>query len=144
MRLELKSERRQTNSSTGFIWEMQCLDLVSNIIVVKRTNDKRRICIDFKKTKGMRLKKSYPHTNTILWYSIVRSSNLNFLVASSDYYQIKMHPRYTEKTSFIIWTEELSVIKSCHFVWKMQEDPIKYWWKKYTKLGRKMPRIICE
>ena len=70
--------------------------------MVKKANEKWRICVDFTDLNRACPKDSYPLPRIdILVDSTVRHQLLSFMDAFSEYNQIKMEEADQEKTSFV-------------------------------------------
>ena len=85
-----------------FIREVNYPNWVSNVVLVKKTNSKWRMCIDFKKLNKACPKDSYPLPRIDQLVDATLSHELlTFMDAFSDYNQIRMAPEDEEKTTFI-------------------------------------------
>ena len=86
----------------GFIREVYYLDWLANVVMVKKNNEKWRICVDFTDFNRACPKDSYPlpRIDTLV-DSTARHELLNFIDAFSGYNQIKMKEEDQEKTSFV-------------------------------------------
>ena len=86
----------------GFIREVYYLDWLANVVMVKKNNGKRRICIDFTDLNRACPKDSYPlpRIDTLV-DSTARHELLSFMDVFSGYNQIKMKEEDQEKTSFV-------------------------------------------
>ncbi|KAF5453882.1 hypothetical protein F2P56_023595 [Juglans regia] len=88
--------------ATGFIREAQYLAWLSNVVLVKKSNEKWRMCVDFTDLNKVCLKDSFPLlridmiVDTTTWHKI-----LSFMDAYSGYNQIRMNKTDQEKTIFI-------------------------------------------
>lgn len=77
----------------GFIQELQYFNWLSNVALVKKANEKWKMCIDF-----TNLNKAYPKANSSLPRidqvvdAVIGHEPLKFMDAYSGYNQIKMHP----------------------------------------------------
>jgi len=89
--------------SAGHIREIQYLEWLANVVLMKKANDKWRMCVDFTNLNKACPKDSYPLPSIdALVDSASGCKMLNFLDAFSGYNQIKMHPRDECKTAFMI------------------------------------------
>lgn len=86
----------------GFIREVEYLDWLANMVVVRKKNGKPVVCINFIDINMVRPKDSFTLSkikmmvDAMTWHEL-----LSFMDAYSDYNQIMMHPHNQEKTSFI-------------------------------------------
>ena len=88
--------------STGFIQEVYYPDWLANVVLVKKTNGKWRMCVDFTDLNKACLKDSFPLPRIDqLVDSTARYRLLTFMDAFSGYNQIKMVEEDQEKTTFI-------------------------------------------
>ena len=88
--------------SAGFIWEVYYPDWLTNVILVKKTNRKWRMCVDFTDLNKACSKDSFPLPRIDqLVDSIARYKLLMFMDAFSGYNQIKMVEEDQEKIAFI-------------------------------------------
>ena len=77
-------------------------DWLANVVMVKKSNGKWRMCVDFTDLNKACPKDSYPLPRIdILVDSTVRHQLLSFIDAFSGYNQIKMKEVDQEKTSFV-------------------------------------------
>ena len=85
----------------GFI-EVYYPDWLANVVVVKKPNEKWRMCIDFTDLNRACPKDSYPlpRIDTLV-DSTARHELLSFMDAFSGYNLIKMKEEDQEKTSFV-------------------------------------------
>ena len=103
-RLVVKEETQKLLSA-GHIWEMQYHEWLANVVLVKKANEKWRMCVDFTDLNKACPKDSYPLPNIdALVDSASGCEMLSFLDAFSGYNQIKMHPRDEGKITFMIET----------------------------------------
>ena len=79
---------------TGAIREVEYLEWLANVVLVKKENNKWRLCIDFTDVNRACPKDSFP-LNSSVGHELLR-----FMDAFSDYNQINMDPDDQEKTSF--------------------------------------------
>ena len=88
--------------SAGFIWEVYYPDWLTNVILVKKTNGKWRMCVDFTDLNKACSKDSFPLPRIDqLVDSTARYKLLTFMDAFSGYNQIKMAKEDQEKIAFI-------------------------------------------
>jgi len=98
---KLNEERRQVIReemrkllSVGHIREIQYPEWLANVVLVKKANEKWRMCIDFTDLNKACPKDSYPLPSIdALVDSASGCKMLSFLDAFSGYNHIKMHPR---------------------------------------------------
>jgi hypothetical protein len=85
-----------------FIEEVYYLDWLANMVMVKKSNGKWRMCVDFTDLNNACLKDSFPlpHISALV-DSTVGYELLSFMDAFSGYNQIFMHRFDQENTSFI-------------------------------------------
>jgi hypothetical protein len=85
-----------------FIEEVYYPDWLANVVLVKKSNDKGRMCVDFTDLNKACLKDSFPLPRID---TLVDSTSgyelLSFMDAFSGYNQILMHPEDRERTTFI-------------------------------------------
>ncbi|XP_075658773.1 uncharacterized protein LOC142628594 [Castanea sativa] len=85
-----------------FIREVYYPDWLANIVMVKKTNGKWRMCVDFTDLNRVCPKDSYPLPRIdVLVDSSARHQLLSLMDAFSGYNQIKLDEADQEKTSFI-------------------------------------------
>jgi len=109
-RSKFNEERRQVIKeetkkllSVGHIREIQYLEWLANMVLVKKANGKWRMCVDFTDLNKACLKDLYPLPSIdALVDSASGCRMLSFLDAFSGYNQIKMHPRDECKMAFMI------------------------------------------
>ena len=101
-----------------FIKEVYYIMWLSNVVMVKKSLGKWRMCIDFTDLNKACLNDSYPYLNIDrLVDGASGYKYLSFMGAYSGYNQIRMHPDDQEKIAFItkyvnfcyshaIWIEE--------------------------------------
>ena len=84
------------------IREVEYSDWLANVVLVKKANDKWRLCIDFTDVNRACPKDSFPlpRINLILDVTVGHEL-LSFMDAFSGYNQIRMDPNDQEKTSFV-------------------------------------------
>ena len=86
----------------SFIREVYYPDWLANVVMVKKSNGKWRMCVDFTDLNKACPKDNYPlHRIDTLVDSTARHELLSFMDAFSGYNQIKMSEEDQEKTSFI-------------------------------------------
>ncbi|XP_059428521.1 uncharacterized protein LOC132162283 [Corylus avellana] len=95
-----------------FIEEVHYPDWLANVVLVKKSNGKWRMCVDFTDLNKACPKDSFPLPCWQLWNNMPRIDALvdstsgygllSFMDAFSCYNQIYMHPEDREKTAFII------------------------------------------
>ena len=84
------------------IKEVEYPEWLTNIVLIKKANDKWRLCIDFTYINRACPKNSFPLPRIDLILDATASHELlNFMDAFSDYNQISMDPNDQEKTSFV-------------------------------------------
>jgi hypothetical protein len=85
-----------------FIREVYYPDWLANVVLVKKSNGKWRMCIDFTDLNKACPKDSFPLPRIdMLVDSTVGHGLLSFMDAFFSYNQIRMHPADQEKTAFI-------------------------------------------
>ena len=86
----------------GAIREVEYLEWLANVVVVKKSNGKWRLCIDFTDIKKACPKDSFllPRIDLIV-DATTGHELLSFMDAFSGYNQISMDPGDQEKTSFV-------------------------------------------
>ena len=86
----------------GFIREVYYPDWLANVVMVKKSNGKWRMCVDFTDLNRACPEDSYPlpQIDTLV-DSTTRHELLSFMDAFSGYNQIKMKEEDQEKTSFV-------------------------------------------
>jgi len=96
-------EETQKLLAAGHIREIQYPEWLANVVLVKKSSGKWRMCVDFTNLNKAFPKDSY-HLPSI--DALVDSASgcklLSFLDAFSGYNQIKMHPMDEEKTAFMM------------------------------------------
>ena len=86
----------------NFIREVRYSTWLSNVVMVKKANDKWRMCTDYTNLSKACPKDAYPLpsidrlVDDASWFQV-----LSFLDAYSRYNQIRMHTSDEEKTTFI-------------------------------------------
>ena len=108
-RRKFNEERRQAIRdetqkllTAGHIREVQYPEWLANVVLVKKSNGKWRMCVDFTDLNKACSKDSYPLPSiNALVDSAAGCKLLSFLDAFSGYNQIKMHPMDEEKTAFM-------------------------------------------
>ena len=87
--------------AVGFIKPIQHLHWLSNIVLVKKKNGQIRCCVYFKNFNKACPKDEFPLPNMdLLIDSVARSAMFSFMDGFSEYNQIRMAPKDTEKTAF--------------------------------------------
>ena len=81
---------------------MEYLEWLANVVLVKKANDKWRLCIDFTDVNRACPKDSFPLARVDLIIDATTGHELSFMDAFSSYNQISMDPDDQEKTSFVI------------------------------------------
>ena len=86
----------------GFIREVYYPDWLANVVMVKKSNGKWRMCVNFTDLNRACPKESYPlpRIDTLVDLT-TRHELLSFMDALSGYNQIKMNEEDQEKTSFV-------------------------------------------
>jgi hypothetical protein len=85
-----------------FIRKVYYPDWLANVVLVKKSNGKWRMCIDFTDLNKACPKDSFPLPRIdMLVDSTAGHGLLSFMDAFSGYNQIRMHPANQEKTAFI-------------------------------------------
>jgi len=93
--------------SANFIKEAKYATWLANVVMVKKVNDKWRMCTDYTNLNKACLKDAYPLPSIDrLVDGVAEHRILSFLDAYSGHNQIKMHPRDKEKTAFM--TEDVN------------------------------------
>ena len=86
----------------NFIREVYYSEWLANVDMVKKANDKWRMCVDFTNQNKACLKDSYPLLRIdLLVDSMAGHQLLSFMDAFSGYNQIKLDEANQEKTSFV-------------------------------------------
>ena len=86
----------------NFIREVHYLEWLANVVMVKKANEKWRMCVDFIDLNEAYPKDSFPLPRIDqLVDSIARHKLLTFMDAFSGYNQIQMAKEDQEKTAFI-------------------------------------------
>jgi len=76
--------------------------MVTNVVMVRKTNDKWRMCIDYTYLNKVCPKDTYPLSSIdCLVDNTSRYKLLTFLDAYSGYNQIRMHPPDKDKMTFM-------------------------------------------
>ena len=85
------------------IREVEYLEWLANVVLVKKANDKWRLCIDFTDINRACPKDSFPLPRIDLIVDAMAGHELlSFMDAFFGYNQISMDPNDQEKTSFVI------------------------------------------
>ena len=112
----------------GHIREIQYPEWLANVVLVKKTNGKWKMCVDFTELNKACPKDSYPlpSINSLI-DNALGWRLLCFLDAFSRYNQIRIHPRDKSKTTFMV-----EVASYCYNImplaWKTLRWPIKGSW----------------
>ena len=86
----------------GVIGEVEYLEWLANVVLVKKANGKWRLCIDFTDVNRACPKDSFPLPRIDLIVDPTADHELlSFMDAFSGYNQINMDPDDQEKTSFV-------------------------------------------
>ncbi|KAJ4717122.1 Transposon Ty3-G Gag-Pol polyprotein [Melia azedarach] len=86
----------------GFINEAKYLDWVSNVVLVRKPNEKWCICVDFTNLNKACPKDSFPLPRIDQLVDVTAGHELlSFMDAFSSYNQVKMYTSDEEETSFI-------------------------------------------
>ena len=86
----------------NFIREVYYSEWLANVVMVKKANDKWRMCVDFTNQNKACLKDSYPLLRIdLLVDSMAGHQLLSFMDAFSGYNQIRLDEANQEKTSFV-------------------------------------------
>ncbi|XP_020225377.1 uncharacterized protein LOC109807267 [Cajanus cajan] len=86
----------------GFIREIQYTTWLANVVMVKKSNGKWRMCTDYTDLNKACPKDAYPLLNVDrLVDGAAGHKFLTFLDAYSSYNQIRMYPRDEDKTTFV-------------------------------------------
>jgi len=95
-------EETQELLKAGHIREIQYLEWLANVVLVKKASGKWRMCVDFADLNKACPKDSYPLPSIdALVDRASRCRLLSFLNSFSGYNQIMMHPRDECKTAFM-------------------------------------------
>ena len=87
----------------GAIREVEYPEWLANVVLIKKVNDKWRLCIDFTNVNKACPKDSFPLSRIDLIVDATTGHELlSFMDAFSGYNQISMDPGDQEKTSFVI------------------------------------------
>ena len=86
----------------GVIREVEYPEWLANVVLIKKANDKWRLCIDFNDINRACPKDSFPLPRIYLIVDAIAGHELlSFMDAFSGYNQISMDPNNQEKTSFV-------------------------------------------
>ena len=86
---------------TNHIWEIQYLEWLANVVMVKKPSKKWRTCIDFMDLNNTFLKDSYPFPNIDALVNSVQGCGLLSFMDASGYNKIRMHPLDEDKNAFM-------------------------------------------
>ncbi|KAA3466299.1 pol-polyprotein [Gossypium australe] len=111
--------------SAGFIREVECLDWVSNVVMVKKTNGKWRMCINFTNLNKVCLKDSFPLP------SVGR-----FVYASAGHKEIKERWPSSLKRGFF-------AIRSCLLALRTREQPIRVYVDDMLVKSESIEEYVC-
>ena len=101
-RAQATAEEVRKLLEAAHIREIQYPTWLANVVMVKNSNGKWRMCVDFTDLNNARPKDSYPLPNIdALVDSASGCALLSFLDAYSSYNQIKMHSLDEDKTTFM-------------------------------------------
>ena len=96
------AEKVRKLPEAGLIQEVYYPDWLENIVMVKKANEKWRMCVDFTNLNRACPKDNYPLPRIdIMVDSMVRHELLSFMDAFSGYNQIKMEKDDQERISFV-------------------------------------------
>jgi len=88
--------------TAGHIREIQYPEWLANVVLVRKSSGKWRMCVDFMDLNKDCPKDSYPLPSIDALVDTASGCKLlSFLDAFSGYNQIKMHPMDEEKTAFM-------------------------------------------
>lgn len=114
-------------TTTQFIREIDYSTWLSNVVMVKKSNGKWRMCMDYTDQNRACPKDAYPLPNIDrLVNGVARHRMLSFLDAYFGYNHIRMDPRDEEKKKFIIESINFCY-KVLSFRLKMPKQHIKVW-----------------
>ena len=95
-------EQVQSLLDAGFICEIVYLTWLSNVVMVKKSNEKWQMCVDYTSLNKACPKDPYPLLSMDGFVDATLGFRfLSFMDACSGYNQILMHPFDEEKTVFI-------------------------------------------
>ena len=101
-RQKLIAEETKKLLDAGFIWEVTHPEWVANMVLVKKVNEKYRICVDYTDLNKACPKDSYPLPIIDQLVDSTACHQLySFIDAAQGYHQIPMKKEDEEKTSFI-------------------------------------------
>ncbi|KAK0592411.1 hypothetical protein LWI29_018735 [Acer saccharum] len=96
------NEEIQKLFDIGSVREVKYPDWLANVVVVKKKNEKWRVCIDFTDLNKACPKDSFPLPHIDMLVDATAGHELlSFMDAYSGYNQILMHPDDQEKTAFV-------------------------------------------
>ncbi|XP_058092408.1 uncharacterized protein LOC131238830 [Magnolia sinica] len=86
----------------GFIEEVHCLDWITNVVLIKKANEKWRVCVDYSDLNKACPKDSFPLSRiNQLVDNTAGHELLTFMDVYSGYNQIIMHSSDKQKTTFV-------------------------------------------
>ena len=95
-------EETQKLLDAGHIREIQYPEWLANVVLVKKANEKWRMCVDFTDLNKACTKDYYPLPSLdSLVDSVSGCQLLSFLDAFSGYNHIRMHPKDESKNTFM-------------------------------------------
>jgi len=119
--------------NAGHTREIQYLEWLANVVLVKKANGKWRMCVDVTDLNKACPKDSYPLPSiNALVDNASGCKMLSFLDAFLGYNQIKMHPRDESKTAFMTET--------CSYCYKVMPFGLKNAGATYQRL---MDRVLA-
>ena len=88
--------------TASFIMEVLYLIWLANVVMVKKSNDKWLMCVDFTDFNKVCSKDSYPLLGIdCMVYATTSFEFLSSVDSNPGYHQILMHPKDEEKIAFI-------------------------------------------
>ena len=86
----------------GFIRLVKRVTWLSPIVVVPKKNRKIRVCVDYRKLNAVTITDTFPLPFTISVRDVVAGHEMySFLDGFNGYNQVRMHPDYQEKRTFV-------------------------------------------
>ena len=112
----------------SFIREVFYPDWLANMVMVRKSNGKWRMCVDFIDLNKACLKDSFPllRINQLV-DSTIGHKLLSFMDAFSGYNQILMDEEDQEKNWFVT-SQSCTATKLCPLDWRTKEPRAKDWW----------------